>query len=53
MSDVSFVRTEMLSEREAPASTVGVIGWLRTNLFSGWINSILTLVALYLSLIHI
>lgn len=47
MSDVSFVRTEMLSEREAPASTVGVIGWLRTNLFSGWINSILTIVALY------
>ncbi|CUH42305.1 MULTISPECIES: amino acid ABC transporter permease [Ruegeria] len=47
MSDVSFVRTEMLPEQAPPASEVGLIGWIRHNLFSGWFNSILTLVSLY------
>ncbi len=47
MSDIAFVRTEMLPEQEPPASTVGAIGWARENLFSGWFNSILTLVSLY------
>lgn len=46
MSDQAFVRTEMLPEKEPPASTVGIVGWLRENLFSGWINSILTLLSL-------
>jgi len=35
----------------APPSTVGVVGWLRTNLFSSVGNSILTLVALAILLI--
>lgn len=30
-----------------PVTSVGVIGWLRKNLFNGWLNSLLTLVALY------
>ncbi|MFY1708336.1 amino acid ABC transporter permease [Tritonibacter scottomollicae] len=47
MSDISFVRTEMLPQKDPPASAVGVVGWMRANLFSGWFNSILTLVALY------
>ncbi|WP_372571688.1 amino acid ABC transporter permease [Ruegeria jejuensis] len=46
MSNQSFVRTEMLPEQDPPASTVGVLGWLRENLFSTWINSILTVVSL-------
>ncbi|MEC7763319.1 MAG: amino acid ABC transporter permease [Pseudomonadota bacterium] len=46
MEDLSYVRTEMLPERDPPASEVGIIGWLRMNLFSGWFNSILTVVAL-------
>jgi len=46
MSDTSYVRTEMLEQREPPASTVGVIGWARANLFSSALNSVLTLVAL-------
>jgi len=29
-----------------PASSVGVIGWMRENLFSSWINSLFTLAAL-------
>ncbi len=47
MSDISFVRKEMLPEKAPPASEVGAIGWARHNLFSGWVNSILTLVSLY------
>jgi len=30
-----------------PASEIGVIGWLRKNLFSSWGNALLTIVALY------
>ena len=47
MSDISFVRTEMLPEKEPPASTVGAIGWARANLFSNWFNSSLTILSLY------
>jgi len=31
-----------------PVSSIGVIGWLHRNLFSSWLNSALTLLALYL-----
>ncbi|MEH6490975.1 amino acid ABC transporter permease [Halopseudomonas sp.] len=31
-----------------PKQNIGVLAWLRENLFSGWFNSLLTLVALYL-----
>ncbi len=31
-----------------PALSVGVLGWLRTNLFSSWFNTLLTLFAAYL-----
>ena len=31
-----------------PVKTVGVVAWVRANLFSTWLNSLLTLVALYL-----
>ncbi len=48
MSDLSYVRTELLPEQDPPLSEVGVIGWLRANLFSGWFNSILTFVSLVL-----
>ncbi len=46
MTDVSFVRTEMLPEQDPPASSVGAIGWIRANLFSGWLNSVSTIVSL-------
>lgn len=42
MSDIGFVRTEMLPEQEPPASTVGPIGWVRENLFNGIWNSIIS-----------
>ena len=31
-----------------PTMSVGVLGWLRSNLFSNWFNTLLTLVAIYL-----
>ncbi len=47
MADLSFVRTELVPQKTPPASEVGVIGWMRANLFSSIGNSILTLLTLY------
>ena len=44
MTDIGFVRHEMLPERDPPASTIGVVGWMRENLFSSIGNSITTVV---------
>jgi general L-amino acid transport system permease protein len=30
-----------------PVTEVGVIGWVRTNLFKGWLNTILTIITVY------
>ncbi len=48
MSDnsVSYVRTEMLSEQSPPIANIGVVGWLRSNLFPDVFSSILSVVAL-------
>lgn len=43
---VAFVRDTMLPEQAPPATSIGAIGWTRANLFSGPVNSILTIVAL-------
>ncbi len=42
---IAFVRTEMLPEQAPPATAVGVVGWMRENLFSGAFNSILTVLS--------
>ena len=34
---------------DPPATSVGVLGWLRENLFSGWFNTLLTFLGLYLT----
>ena len=47
MADLSYVRTELVPQKAPPLSQVGVIGWMRTNLFSSIGNSILTIVSLY------
>ena len=44
MKTESYVRTEMLGQKAPPATTVGIIGWVRQNLFDGWLNSILTVI---------
>jgi general L-amino acid transport system permease protein len=49
MTDQAFHRqqAELLPQRTAPLTSVGFIGWARTNLFSSWFNSIVTLIAFY------
>jgi len=32
----------------APSSNIGIVGWMRANLFSSWLNTLLTLFGLYL-----
>ncbi len=56
MSNVSFVRTEMLQEREPPLGQQGLIKWFRENMFSTIPNAILSIVsvwAIYFVLSHI
>ncbi|MBB5754875.1 amino acid ABC transporter permease [Prosthecomicrobium pneumaticum] len=43
-----YVRAAMAPAQPAPRSTVGVAGWLRTNLFSSLWNTVLTLLAIAL-----
>ena len=49
MSDqtIAFVRHETLAPSPPPASETGIIKWLRENLFSSFLNSTLTLAAIY------
>ena len=42
-----FARTEMLPPLAPPVTERGLVKWLRENLFSGWFNTILTLVGLW------
>ena len=44
MSD-AFARAAMLPPQAPPVSERGAVKWVRENLFSGWLNSILTLLA--------
>jgi general L-amino acid transport system permease protein len=39
-----------LPDMDPPASTVGMIGWSRNNLFDGWFNTLLTLAGAFLLL---
>ena len=48
MADTSsFVRTQMLPPATPPVSQRGVVKWLRENLFSGPLNTALTLMGLF------
>lgn len=44
----AFVRKETLQQEPAPLSVAGPLAWIRTNLFSSPLNTILTLLCLYL-----
>jgi general L-amino acid transport system permease protein len=50
MMTTGFFRSqnEMLQSRTAPLTTTGVIGWLRANLLSTWLNAGLTILGVYL-----
>ena len=43
-----YVRTEMVPSKAPPASTVGVVGWIRSNLFPNWWSGVLTILGMYL-----
>ena len=43
--DLAFVRTAMLAPQAPPASQRGAVKWLRENLFTGPLNSVLTILA--------
>ena len=44
---VRYVRDTMIDPSAPPVSETGVVKWMRENLFSGWLNTLLTVVALY------
>ena len=39
---------EITEARKPPVATTGILGWLRINLFSNWVNSLITLFVLYI-----
>ena len=47
-SNIAFVRDHMDPDMPPPSSEVGVIGWVRRNLFSSVSNTIFTLIAAYI-----
>lgn len=42
-----FVRDQMLPPQAPPVTEAGVVKWMRENLFSGWFNTVLTLIGIY------
>src|SRR5687768_12610945 len=47
MAELSYVRREMVPAEEAPVSQIGAVRWARENLFSSWLNAILTILSIY------
>ena len=43
---LAYVRTQMIPEQEPPLGEKGIIKWIRENLFSGVLNSVLTILSL-------
>ena len=39
---------EIVQSRKPPVATTGILGWLRMNLFSNWVNSLISLFVLYI-----
>ena len=48
-ASLTYVRAQMLPQAAPPVSQAGLIKWLRENLFSSWLNLILTVVSLYVA----
>jgi general L-amino acid transport system permease protein len=43
----AYVQETPAEELKPPVTSKGVIGWVKSNLFDGWLNSLLTLLTLY------
>jgi general L-amino acid transport system permease protein len=48
MADVSTIDNLSRSQIKPPPASVGVVGWIKANLFSSWYNSLLSIVALFI-----
>ncbi|WP_043360287.1 amino acid ABC transporter permease [Belnapia sp. F-4-1] len=51
MSDITLNASAKVAEaapRSAPISQVGFVGWMRANLFSGWLSTAVTLLLAYM-----
>jgi general L-amino acid transport system permease protein len=51
MSDITLNASAKVAEaasRSAPVTQIGLIGWFRANLFSGWLSTAVTLLLAYL-----
>jgi general L-amino acid transport system permease protein len=47
-ANLTIARTQLIGPKAPPASTIGLVPWMRQNLFSGWLNTLLTVASLYL-----
>ncbi len=43
---VAYVRTDMIPQQDPPLGQTGIFKWIRENLFSGVLNSVLTILSL-------
>ena len=43
----AYVQEKPAEELKPPLTSVGIIGWVRSNLFKGWFNSLLTIITIY------
>lgn len=48
LAPYAFVRKETLEQQAAPLSVAGPLAWVRNNLFSGPVNTLLTLLCVYI-----
>jgi len=46
-NSVAFVRHDSLPQLPPPASETGLIKWMKENLFDGWFNILMTVLAIY------
>jgi len=43
----AYVQEKPAERLKPPVTSVGIIGWVRSNLFKGWFNSLLTIITIY------
>ena len=51
MTNLAFVRQKAIPPSPPPLTEVGIIGWVKQNLFSSWFNALLTLLSVYFLII--
>jgi general L-amino acid transport system permease protein len=43
----AYVQEKSAEALKPPVTSVGVLGWMRSNLFKGWFNTLLTIIIIY------